>query len=100
MGTQRGDINWKAFADYMSKNFKWFEESASKFFGDNIYNGIDTRRIDHILSGKEISDERIVLKIQDNDPFADGIESYIVFMNSAIRKKYDYYFIIEKVDYF
>jgi len=94
------DMNWKAFADYLSKKFEWFGETIGQFFDNEKYNDIQFRRIDHILSDKEIDGDRIVLNIQDGDPFTSGIESYIVFMNSVIRKKYDCYFAVNKVDYF
>lgn len=96
------NMNWKAFSDYLCSKYEWFGETVSSFFGfdGDDESAIKYRRVDHILSDKDIAGDKIVLKIQDGDPFVESLESYVVFMNSIIRKKYDCYFTVEKVDYF
>ena len=100
MTTLPKDMNWKAFIDYIISQYDWFGTTVDEFLkyeGKKDYAPLT--RAGHIFSDIEIKGEEVVLNVQKDDPFIEGIEVYLSTMNRVIRKKYDCFFSVNKVDY-
>ena len=96
------EMNWKAFGDYTASKFDWFNYPLEKFFNSLFKDGETTKytRIDHILSDIDVHESgEVVINIQDGDPFIEDINTYLSVLNGLIRKKYDCFFSINKVNY-
>lgn len=94
------DMNWKAFADYLASRYDWLRVTVDDF---EQYNGKSNckslTRANHIFSDIEVSGEKVILRLQDGDPFVDGVDVLLSTFNSVIRKKYECFFLIERVSY-
>ncbi len=96
------EMNWKRFSDYVASRFDWFRETTDDAYPNMVdkNNPSTYTRADHIFSDIEVKNDNVVLLIQEGDLFSDGLETYLSSLNGLIRKKYDCFFTIKKVDHF
>lgn len=97
------DVDKKKFCDYLASRYRWFGETLDDVFVElkKEAEPMNYRRIDHLMSDIGIDGRKIILNIQDGDPFLEGAHTVLPSMNIAIRMKDDEkYFILNKVDYF
>jgi hypothetical protein len=96
------DMDWKKFSDFVKEKFEWFAATL-----DDIYpefkkedEPLLATRADHIFSNIIVDGENVKLQIQEGDRFSEGIGVFLSTLNGIIRKKYDCFFTVEKIDVF
>jgi len=96
------DMDWSKFSNYIQNKFNWFaatlDDIYPEFKKDN--EPLLTTRADHIFSNIVIEGTNVKIKNQEGDTFLKGIDVFLSTLNGMIRKKYDCFFTVEKINVF
>jgi hypothetical protein len=96
------DIDKNKFCDFLASKFDWFGVTIDQAFPELSKEGepMSFRRIDHLLSDIDVDGRRIILNVQEGDPFIESAKVFLPTMNSFVMKKTEHFFVLNTVSYF